>query len=186
MSPAPGPERDAARVRARPTDTLEVGSVSRAHGVHGELRVSLHWTESDALQPGRELLLRGPDGSERRRVVQRVRPANRALLLKLEGVDDKDAADGLRGFSIHVSRHELPAPGPDEFYLSDLVGATVLFGDRVIGRVEDVRTHPTVDSMLIRSGEGKLLEQPLAEHWLEAVDTAAGEVRLSTLDGLIE
>jgi 16S rRNA processing protein RimM len=186
MRPAPGPTRIAlARDGARGA-TLEVGVVARAHGVRGELKVALHWAESDALQPDRELILVGGDGSERSVTVDGVRPANRSLLVKLRGIDDKDAADALRGFTIHVFRADLPAPGPNEYYLSDLIGATVLFSDRVIGEVVEVRTHPTVDSIVIRDAEGKLVEQPLAEHWIEQVDVAAGQIRLSSTDGLIE
>jgi 16S rRNA processing protein RimM len=171
-------------VRASPT--LEVGRVARAHGVRGELKVSLHWADSDALLQVQTVILVAADGERRTAEVESARSANRSVLLKLSGVDDKDAADALRGAGIHVLRDELPAPAPGEYYLSDLVGATVLAPDGEIGQVVEVRTHPSIDAIVIRTPAGKLVEQPLAEHWLEAVDLDARCVRLSSSDGLIE
>ena len=184
MSSAPGSER-AALVPGAP-QTLEVGKVARAHGIRGELKVSLHWAESDALQPGRRLVLIASDGTRRDLIVDSVRPAHRALLVKLEGIDDKDAADALRGSAIHVARTDLPPPGPDEYFLSDLIGVTVQAEGRTIGQVEEVRSHPTLDSIVIRTPDGRLLEQPLGEQWVERVDVASRQLWLFGLDGVID
>ena len=166
--------------------TLEIGRVSRPHGLAGELRVALHWAESSALQHVRRVWLRTPDGAARRYEVRSSRGANKAVLLAVEGVGDRDSAEALRGAAVLVERSELPPLEVGEYYLSDLLGAAVVAPGGEIGRVVEVRTHPSVDSIVIDSGDGRLREQPLAAVWLEEVDVAKGRIVLTSEDGLID
>lgn len=48
------------------------------------------------------------------------------LLVQLDGVDGRDAAEALKGFEIAVDRAQFPEAGQDEFYWDDLVGAQVV------------------------------------------------------------
>ncbi|MBX3127120.1 MAG: 16S rRNA processing protein RimM [Polyangiaceae bacterium] len=165
---------------------VEVGRVSRAHGLQGELRVVPFWAQSRALLEVAQVLLRLPDGSERTHRVSRARAANKAVLLALEGVDDVDAAAALKGAVVAVERAAMPPLGPGEYYLSDLVGAIVNAPDGEVGRAVAVVTHPTVDVLVIELSDGRRVEQPLVEHWIDAVDLERGVVQLASREGLIE
>ena len=103
--------------------TVEVGIVARPHGVRGEVRVALHWDGSDALGSAPEVLLRLPRRGERRLAVVQARKVPKAVLLRLEGVESRDDAELLRGARVLVPREAMPALGPGEYYLCDLVGA---------------------------------------------------------------
>ena len=164
---------------------LEIGRVARPHGLRGELRIELHWSESGALLDVDAVELERNGEANRRLRVEHARRSNRAILLKLEGIDDRNAADELRGARVRVSRALLPELGAGEFYLSDLVGARVVAPDGDVGEVIEVRVHPSVDCLVIRGPEGSVLEQPLAPPWIERVDTAAGLVELVSRDGLV-
>ena len=165
---------------------VEVGRVAKPHGVKGELKVRLHWTDSDTLLAVRRVLVRSEQTGEREYVVERARRSRKCVLLKLEGIDDCDAADRLRAAAVLARRDALPPLGPGEYYLCDLVGTRVVSPGGPLGEVVEVRTLPTVDVIVIRRGDGTLAEQPLAEPWLESVDVAAGIVQLASTDGLIE
>lgn len=54
-----------------------------------------------------------------------VRFAKDAVVARLEGVDDRDAAEALRGLEVYVDRAVLPGEEEDEYYHADLVGLTV-------------------------------------------------------------
>jgi len=107
------------------------------------------------------------------------------MLVKLATVDDRTAAERLRGARIWVGREALPEPEADEYYLADLMGATVEGPSGLIGEVVEVRVHATVDALVIRTPAGELVEQPLAEPWIDAIDVAGRLVRLTTSDGLV-
>jgi len=167
---------------------LLIGRVSRAHGLRGELRVELHFSGSDALGQVGVLWLseRAEDAAGAQRYgIEWARPVPRAYLVKVEGVADRDGAEALRGRAVWVARAALPSMDESEYYLVDLVGATVRGPEGEIGTVIEVMTHPSVDSLVIRTPDGRTLEQPLVPDWIERVSVAERLVELSTLEGLI-
>jgi 16S rRNA processing protein RimM len=167
---------------------LLVGRVSRAHGLRGELRVELYFSGSDALAQVDQVWLSEraeQSAGARRYALEWARPVPRAYLVKLEGVADRDGAEALRGRAVWVARAALPSMVDSEYYLVDLVGATVRGPDGEIGTVIEVMTHPSVDSLVIRSADGRTLEQPLVSDWIKRVSVAERLVELSTLEGLI-
>jgi len=106
-------------------------------------------------------------------------------LVKLHGVDDRNAAEALHGASVSVPRAVLPALEPGEYYLADLVGAKLTGPEGVVGEVTAVVSHPTVDVVLVRLPDGKTVEQALSPPWLSHVDVAARLIVLHSLDGLM-
>jgi 16S rRNA processing protein RimM len=165
-------------------ETLEIGRVSKAHGILGELRVAPHWEASDALLHAEQIWL-SLNGQTVAYVVERARAVPRAYLVKLKGVDDRNAAETLHGAAVSVPRNALPALEPGEYYLVDLIGAKVTGPDGEIGEVTGVVSHPTVDVIVLRLPDGKSAEQALSPPWLSHVDLAARQVVLLSLDGLM-
>jgi 16S rRNA processing protein RimM len=165
---------------------LEVGRITRPHGVRGELKVLLHWDGSEALFGVQRVFVQGGERGGQWHDVRAARRANRFVLLRLGGVGSLDDADRLRGASLFVARASLPPLEPGEYYLVDLVGARVEHAGARIGRVVAVRPYATVDALLIEDETGHRYEQPLVDEWVEAVDADAGRIVLASRDGLIE
>jgi len=163
---------------------LEVGRVSKAHGITGELRIVPHWESSDALEQVSEIWLT-LKGQRTAYAVERARAVPRAYLVKLRGVDDRNAAEALHGATVSVPRSVLPPLEPGEYYLIDLIGAKVIGPEGEVGEVSGVVSHPTVDVIVVRLADGSSAEQPLSEPWLSNVDVNARQVTLSSLDGLM-
>jgi 16S rRNA processing protein RimM len=148
--------------------------------------VRVHWSGSQTLQSVDSVIVRQVGEPDRILGVRTARPVHGAFLVHLQGIDDLTQAEKLRGAGLHVERERLPPLAPGEYYLADLVGANVWAGDREVGKVIDIRIHPTVDSIVIQNEQGTLMEQALLDCWLEEVDVAQGRIRLTTTDGLIE
>jgi 16S rRNA processing protein RimM len=165
-------------------ETLEVGRVSKAHGILGEVRVVPHWESSDSLAHAEQVWL-GLNGRSTPYQVERARAVPRAFLVKLRGVDDRNAAEALHGATVSIPRGALPALEPGEYYLVDLIGAKVLGPEGEVGEVVSVASHPTVDVIVLRLRDGRTAEQALSAPWLSNVDVAAREIVLSSLDGLM-
>jgi 16S rRNA processing protein RimM len=102
---------------------LVIGRVLRPHGVRGELRVEIHTDYPERFAVYRRLYL-GPDHTlfhaEGHRFHQ-----NR-VLLKLVGVDDRNAADGLRGQWIQIAAADAVPLAEGEIYLHQILGIRVL------------------------------------------------------------
>lgn len=166
-------------------ELLEIGYVGKAHGLYGELRLVLYNPHGEAMDHVERVVLETA-GKKECCALTGVRGATQATLISLEGVDSRNAADALKGAKVYVFRADLPALDASEYYLSDLVGAEVIGPEGTLGHVVEVALHPTVECVVIRSAEGKRLEQPLMEPWVESVDVNAKQIRLSSLDGLID
>lgn len=164
---------------------IEIGRVIKPHGLAGEVKVRLHWEESDALDNVEAVIVRREGRADAEITIESLRGSSNGLLLKLAGHDDRDAAEELRGAALLVAREALGSLEPGEFFLCDLVGAEVLGPDGAVGRVVEVRSHPTADAIVVRLEDGRLAEQVLGEPWLESVDVENQRVVLTTLEGLI-
>jgi len=108
---------------------LSVGYVAGAHGVRGTVRIQLFDRDSQALEPGAELMLvdRKTKAIVHRKVIASMAmiPGKPAARVDFEGVSDREGADALRGFTVELDRTVLPDLEEDEFYLVDAIGLKV-------------------------------------------------------------
>jgi len=164
---------------------IPVGEIARAHGIQGEVRLKVYHEGSDLLAHKPTLRLRLPDGEERSAKITSVRSANKALLARLAGVDDRNAAEALQGAVLLVPRDEFPPLEEGEFYACDVEGARAeLESGEIIGRVTTLASYPSCDALVIDRGDLGKLEVPLTGDFVASVDADAGLVRLVTIEGL--
>lgn len=179
--PAPRP----AKKPPRTDGLIPVAEVARPHGVQGELRLKVYNPDSDLLAGRPRVKLRLPDGTERDADITTAREADKALLVRFAGVDDRNAAEALRGAEICVPREEFPPLDDGEFYACDIEGARAVLRDgEEIGHVSGVATYPTCDVLLVEKVGGGRLEIPLLDPYVGKIDVAGGVVEIITIDGL--
>lgn len=165
---------------------LQIGVITRPHGVRGELKIKLHNEESLALREAGEVVVETPDGKATRRVIESVRGNVRGLILALVGVEGREGAEALRGSKVWVERSALPPLEPGEYYLVDLVGCEVYLEEKLFATVESVRPDPSVDTLVLVLEDGTRREQPIVDAWVGAVDIDRRRIELLSTDGLIE
>jgi 16S rRNA processing protein RimM len=169
-----------------PDAWVPLAEVMRPHGVQGELRLRLFNRDSDLLLELDEVLVRFPEGDEQEVSVDAARRANEAILIKLHSVDDRNAADGLRGATVCARRGDFPPPEDGEFYACDVEGAHVVVeGGEELGQVTELKTYPTVDVLVVTAGDGgRNWEVPLVDAVVKGVDLDAGVITLTSLEGV--
>lgn len=146
----------------------------------------MHWAESDLLKYVKSAHLKLTDGKTVELEIGKLRPSGQGFLVKFVGVDDRNAAEALRGAFISVDRSLLPPADPGEAYLSDLIGRQVFGPDgNLVGKVVDVATYPSVDAIIIERDDGSKVEQPLVDDWVEPFDATSERIVLRSLDGLV-
>lgn len=167
-------------------ELLELGVITKPHGVRGELKVQLHWSESTVLAGLETVFLSQPSRPREPWRVESVRYSNKGPLLRLAGVDSRETAESLRGARLSARRADLPPLEPGEYYLIDLLGCEVRAPSGSLGRVVEVHTHATLDTLVVLDASGKRREQPLGDSWIEEVNIEDRLVVLSSEDGLID
>ena len=136
----------------RPT-VVPVGTVGRAHGVRGWVRV-----RSD-MEPADELLrydtwLVERSGAWRPTAVRTAHPHGNVLIAHLDGVDDRDAAAGLTGSRLGLPRESLPPLADGQYYWVDLIGLEVMDErGKSLGTVREMMETGANDVMLVRPHE---------------------------------
>lgn len=169
---------------------LVVGRVAKAHGVTGELVVEVRTDDPDArFVPGARLRGRGPrGGAERDFVVESVRPHGGRLLLRLDGVADRTAADALRGTVFLVDSGELPPiEEPDEYYDHQLEGLLVRTVDGVdVGTVAEVLHTAAGELLSVKTPGGAEILVPFVTAIVPRVSLADGLVEIDPPEGLLD
>ena len=169
---------------AWPDDAVEVGSIVGAWGVKGWFRVQPYATDPQALFSTKRWFLRPPQGPARPgasgppallRIVQ-AKEHGDGVVAQARDVDDRSAAEALRGARIFVSRGSFPSAGPDEYYWVDLIGLSVFNREGVaLGQVRELMsTGPQTVLVLAYEQDGKAQERmiPFVSAFVDKVDLA--------------
>ncbi|MBW0013214.1 ribosome maturation factor RimM [Mycobacterium sp.] len=169
---------------------LTVGRVVKAHGVGGEVVVEIRTDDPAArFAPGNTLrakISRNGD-EERRYVVADAREHGGRLLLRLVGVADRDAADGLRGALFVVDSDELPPiDEPDTYYDHQLEGLQVRTGaGQDVGVVTEVLHTAAGELLAVRRESGEVLV-PFVSAIVTSVSLDERMVEIDPPDGLLD
>lgn len=125
----------------------------------------------------------GKDDQWREMQVQDAKIHNDVLVVKLKGVDDRDAAFACKGKQVAVPRASLPEPDENEYYWSDLIGLTVKNrqGDD-FGQIVDVLETGANDVLVVNTGK----ERGNVERLLPFVDQVVLEVDLNAKSMLVD
>lgn len=142
---------------------LQAGRVGRAHGLDGSFHV--RDATPRLLELGAEVVIEG----RRSRIVRRAGDERRPIV-RLEGYEDRAAAESLSGSALLVARAEAPELDSDEWWADDLVGCTVHDADREVGRVVRLLALPSCEVLEVaRQGSEELLV-PLVSDAVRSVD----------------
>ena len=163
-----------------------VAAVAAAHGVRGLVRLK-PFTEvpEDCTAYGP---LSNADGS-RVFKFEKLGMHKGQVLVRLDGVGDRTAAEAMRGTRLYVPRQALPAPdGEDEFYHADLIGLSAVLADGTeIGKVRAVYDFGAGDSLeLSHTTTGKPVLVPFTRAAVPEIDLAGGKVVIDPPPGLLD
>jgi 16S rRNA processing protein RimM len=123
---------------------LEVGRISRPHGLHGDVYVDLSTDRTERLEPGSRLCCRG----EWLTVTEAARHPQR-WLVHFAGITDRTAAERFTNTRLYAE----PIDDPDAIWVHHLVGAEVVELDGTErGRCTAVIDNPAADLLELESG----------------------------------
>ena len=154
------------------SDYLSAGRVGRAHGLDGSFVVTRPRTP--LLQQGTALRI----GDEEREIVRRAGTDDKPIV-RLEGIEAREAAEALRGQDLLVPRSAAPRLDDDEYWPEDLEGCTVTDGDLEVGVVRALIGYPSVDVLEVERQGAEPLLVPMVRDAIRSVDVAAKRIDVS-------
>ena len=166
------------------TDHICVGAFSGSYGVNGEVRLKSFCADPEAIADYSPLTT---EDGKHSYAITITRSIKGALAAKVEGITNKEMADGLKGIRLFAQRDQLPALPDDEFYHADLIGLTVLdTGGTVLGKVHAVQNHGASDLLeIMPDAGGNTILLPFTREVVPTVDLSAGRIIADPPEGAI-
>lgn len=160
---------------------IVLGRIVAPHGIKGWVRVHPFGDDPGAWGDMPQWWLSAdPEGADWSPVaLSDLRFQGRSVVAKLEGIDDRTAAEGLDGLYIAAPREALPATDEQEYYWADLIGLDVVNEqDEALGTVASLLTSGAHDVLVLREGETERL-LPFVAAVVKDVDRAARKIRVA-------
>jgi 16S rRNA processing protein RimM len=159
-----------------PQKTILVGRFHGAFGVRGEVKLESFTDPPERIFTYQPWTLRDAQGREHACTGARGRASAKGVIAHLPDVEDRDAADALRGTDILVPRSTLPPPGPGEYYWVDLEGLRVVnLQGTDFGKVSHLFSTGAND-VLVAQGDRERLIPFVEPDYIRSVDFDAGVV----------
>ena len=164
---------------------VTVGRIGRPHGIRGDVVVGVR-TDEPELRFARGSRLDTDPADVGPLTVAAIKWHSGELLVRFEGIGDRDAAAELRGTWLTVDSATIAPPAdPDEFRDADLVGLSVRTLDGTpVGTVDDV-LHSGQDVLVIKSPDGRDIMIPFVKPLVPDVDVKSGFLVVDPPDGLL-
>jgi 16S rRNA processing protein RimM len=151
---------------------LQAGRVGRAHGLDGSFYVT-------GAIPRLLTLDASVTVGERTAAIVRRSGTDARPIVRLAGIEDRLAAEALRGLPLIVRALEAPALGEGEWWAHELEGCEVLAGERPLGTVARLIELPSCEALEVKpSAGGDPLLVPMVKDAIRRIDVAGRRIEV--------
>jgi 16S rRNA processing protein RimM len=167
-------------------ELLEIGRILRCHGLAGRLKVLSYIESQDMLDNLPEVFVGRRSGEAVPFSVEVVEPGRESFILKLGGIEDRDAAGKLIRSSVWIPSEKMQKLPEGEYYWTEIIGLRVVTEEgQALGRIEAVFPTGSNDVYVCRSAEKEIL-LPAIDDVVRKIDTTQGIMMVRLLKGLTE
>ena len=152
-----------------------LGHIAGAHGIRGEVLIKTYTEAPESVGAYGPL---SDESGTRTFNLKSARATPKGVVARLQGVDDRNAAEALKGIALYIERERLPAAADGEFYHADLIGLAAVDGDgRPLGEIVAVQNYGAGDLLEIRlAGSSRTELVPFTDAAVPEIDIAARRV----------
>jgi 16S rRNA processing protein RimM len=160
---------------------LAVGRIIGAHGIRGELKVQCYLDDLGQLLDQDELTFELPgESTASPHPVEEARPHKGVVLVKLQGIETRNAAEELVGREVFLPEDRMPPVPAGSFKLKNLLGLAVIDGKgHPRGRVQDVDLIGAQGIVTVVLEQGGLVMMPFVGEYVGKVDLESATLRVT-------
>lgn len=173
------------RVRI-PEGYMAVGMITSVHGLRGDVKVELHTDFPERFVVGGVVYL-GEELEEA--IINAARPHQGQMLMQFSGIEDRDAAETLRGIWIFIPEDEAVELEEDTYFVHDMIGLSVQTGDgQLLGTLSEVLFTGANDVYVVETPDEPHREilLPAIPEVIKKVDLEEGLMTVELLPGLLD
>lgn len=169
-----------------PQDAVEVGRIAEPWGVKGWFKVHAHSADPQALFSSKRWFIMPSERGEKtfsgvlKLAIREAKTHSDTVVATAQDIDDRSAAEALKGARVFVARSSFPTADKDEFYWVDLIGLAVVNREGLnLGEVKELlSTGPQTVLVLSFEADGKEQERmiPFVAAFVDDVDLASRKI----------
>lgn len=165
---------------------VEIGLITSPCGIRGEVKVKSFAEDPSRFRKIREIALCFGGNRTEDHVIEKTRMSGGMVVLKFAGVDDRNAAEKLRGAQVFMDSDDLEELPEGQHYIRDLIGLDVLVEDtgEKIGKVADVLTDRPQDIYVIKREDGSEFMIPSVPEFIREISESGGYVKVRLIEGM--
>jgi 16S rRNA processing protein RimM len=167
-------------------EKVALGKILRAWGVKGELLIFPLTGDLERFAQVEKVFISDLKGREEVYRIKRSRIFQGKVLLQLEGIEDREKANSLRGKYLEIPKEDVPCLPEGKYYLFDLIGSQVesLKGEK-IGEVKEVLSFPANYILVVRK-ERKEYYIPFTKDVIKKIGIKEKLITIEPISGLLE
>jgi 16S rRNA processing protein RimM len=163
---------------------VQVGFLHKAHGLKGEMIMSVMTDFPERITVGSEVYL--GEGTYQVKEIASLRQHNRGLIVRFEGFTIREQLDILRNTAVFIKKDDIPALEDGEYYLHQFIGLNVITDeDLALGKISGIIETGANSVFIVVAEDGKEVLIPDIDDVVLNVDLDAQQVLVHLIDGLI-
>lgn len=161
-------------------ELIKIGKIVSPHGIKGQIKV-YNYSRRDRFEDISEITIDKETFN-----IESITSVKNMVILKIQGIDDRNSTEALRGKDVFMDEKYLDELKEDEYLIRDLIGLDVFRDESSsIGKVIDVLQYGPSDTYEIKLNNGKMAYIPAVKEFIKDVDLEKG-ITIETIPGLID
>lgn len=133
------------------TMKIEIGKVLKAQGIKGEIKLACYVDDSSMLKTVKQVYI-----GTKTYAVSHIRCDGAFCYMLLDGIDDRNAAESLRNWTVYADKENVNLP-KNRYFIDDLIGCRVVLSDgATVGEVSNVLQNGAADVFVCDGGRGEV------------------------------
>lgn len=162
-------------------EKILMGKVVNVVGLKGELKIYSYTDRNERFEELDQIWL-----DNEIRTIQNVRYQNKVVILKLEGINDRNQAEAQRNKNVYIEEADLQELPEDTYYVRDLIGMEVFTEEGKLGVISDVVQNTAQDLYEVKTEEGKKILIPVVKEFVLEVNMNDKIVKVKLPEGLLD
>ena len=164
-------------------EKIKIGKIVNAVALRGEVKVYNYSGYKERYEELERIIV-----DNKNYKIEKVRYQQQMVILKLAGVNDRNAAEAMKNKDVFITEDDLQELPEDTFYIRDLLGLPVFDADtdEKIGTLKDVLQPSSQDIYVVKRPEASDVLIPAVSEFLKEVNVEEGFIKVHFIEGMLD
>ena len=164
-------------------EKIKIGRIVNAVALRGEVKVYNYSDYKERYEEIETIIV-----DEKEYEIEKVRYQQNMVILKLSGIDDRNASEAMKNKDVYITEGDLRELPEDTFYIRDLVGLDIVDIEtgRQLGTLKDVLQNSAQDIYQIELTGGGMGMIPAVSEFVKEINMEKGFIKVKLIEGMID